>query len=122
MTPQEFMTLYEVALSKQSWEAVAPLLHPNICVTFSNGTFIGLEAVHAVFESNFSQIKNEHYRISNLHWAHCSETEAVCLYQFQWTGIIDGEACSGSGRGTSVLVCEQDHWKLVTEHLGANAI
>ncbi len=41
-----------------------------------------------------------------------------CLYDFNWQGIIEGEKCSGGGRGTSVLILEDGQWKIITEHLG----
>ncbi|TDO96976.1 nuclear transport factor 2 family protein [Marinomonas balearica] len=121
MSPQEIIKKYERALASQDWGSVEPLMHKDVCVTFSNGTFKGLLDVKAVFESNFASIKDEEYSISNLHWAHISETEAVCLYSFNWKGVIEGELCSGGGRGTSVLVFEGGQWQIITEHLGPNA-
>lgn len=118
MTPEDVLKKYELALSSQSWSLVQPLMHKNICVTFSNGTFKGLEEVKTVFESNFSSIKEEVYVISNMYWVHRSETEAICVYNFNWRGVIDGEKCSGGGRGTSVFVCEEARWQIITEHLG----
>lgn len=121
MTPESLLKQYELALSSQSWGRVEPLMHKDVCVTFSNGTFKGISDVRSVFVSNFSSIKDEEYKISNVHWAYKSETEAVCLYQFNWKGIIDGEMCSGAGRGTSVLVFDDQRWQIITEHLGPNA-
>ncbi|MFM2484989.1 nuclear transport factor 2 family protein [Celerinatantimonas yamalensis] len=118
MTPQEILKKYELALASQDWKSVEPLMHENVCVTFSNGTFKGLKEVEGVFISNFASIQDEEYKISNLHWAYISDTEAVCLYDFNWKGIIEGEMCSGGGRGTSVLVRENNQWKIITEHLG----
>lgn len=121
MTPESLLKQYELALSSQSWGRVEPLMHKDVCVTFSNGTFKGISDVRSVFVSNFSSIKDEEYKISNVHWAYKSETEAVCLYQFNWKGIINGEMCSGAGRGTSVLVFDDERWQIITEHLGPNA-
>ncbi|MBJ7556167.1 nuclear transport factor 2 family protein [Marinomonas spartinae] len=120
MKPQQVLKSYELALASQDWCLVEPLMHKNVCVTFSNGTFKGIEEVRTVFEENFSSIKDEQYSISKAHWAHISETEAVCLYCFSWKGIIEGEHCSGSGRGTTVLINENGCWQIITEHLGPN--
>lgn len=121
MTPQDLMKAYEKALASQQWSEVEPLMHDDVCVTFSNGTFKGKEAVKQSFETNFSLIKEEEYSISNLHWALINDTCAVCLYRFQWQGIIDDELCSGGGRGTSTLVYSSGHWQVLTEHLGPHA-
>lgn len=118
MSPKDLLKKYETALSSQNWNAVEPLMHKDICVTFSNGTYKGINEVRAVFERNFSAIKEEQYIISNMHWAHSNDTNAVCLYDFNWQGIINGELCSGGGRGTSVLIYNDKKWQIITEHLG----
>lgn len=114
MTPQDLMRSYEKALATQEWRN-------DVCVTFSTGTFKGKSAVQAAFENNFSIIKDEQYSISNLHWVHRDHDFAVCLYDFSWQGLIDGQAASGAGRGTSTLVATDDVWQILTEHLGPNA-
>lgn len=120
MTPQDILRQYEAALAQQRWPAVEPLMHPNVCVTFSNGTFKGITEVQAAFERNFSVIQDEKYQISETHWAHQSATDAVCLYRFQWTGLIGGQPASGSGRGTTVLI-KEGQWRIIAEHLGPEA-
>lgn len=125
MTPQDLLKQYEKAISTQAWENVEPLMHEGICVTFSTGTFKGKQEVQKVFEKNFSLIKDEVYSITDIHWACSSEDTAVCLYNFHWKGIINGQAASGGGRGTSVLVKSDvkpdGAWLIITEHLGPHA-
>lgn len=117
-TPAELLTAYEKALSSQRWSEVEAFFHDDACVTFANGTFKGKAAIRAVFEQNFRSIEDERYAIANVHWAYQSATSAIALYEFHWQGMINGEAASGGGRGTSVLIFEQDRWWIVTEHLG----
>ena len=123
MTAEDFVRAYEMALASQQWSAVEPLLHPDVCVTFSTGAVHkGKPAVRAAFERNFAAIQEESYRISNVHWAICSTSLAVYLFDFAWSGIIAGRAASGGGRGTGVLVRGGDGaWQLVAEHLGPAA-
>ncbi len=119
MTPEEFIRAYEKALASQDWSRVEPLVHNDACVTFSSGTVHkGRDAVKAAFEKNFSLIKDEEYSITNVHWVVKSETTAVYLFDFQWSGIIKDKPASGGGRGTSVLVNENNRWHLLVEHLG----
>ncbi|MFQ3230758.1 MAG: hypothetical protein ACI9DO_002135 [Reinekea sp.] len=120
MTPQEALQKYELAIASQSWASIEPLMHQDVCVTFSDGTYKGLQEVKSAFERNFALIIDEEYKISNVHWAYISNTEAVCLLNFNWKGIIDGELCSGGGRGTSVLIKNNGKWQIITEHLGPN--
>lgn len=119
MSPEDFIPAYERALATQQWAAVEPLVHRDVCVTFSTGTVHkGLAAVQAAFEANFAAIDDETYRIENVHWVLCTDVTAVFLFDFHWAGRIDGCDASGAGRGTSVLICEGDVWKLIAEHLG----
>lgn len=120
MTPDDFLKNYEHALAMQQWQVVAPLIHEDACVTFSDGTFRGKAAVQAAFERTFGLIADETYTIANLHWVRKSDDYAVCQFDFGWSGIINGKAAHGSGRGTSVLVQENGRWQLLTEHLGPN--
>ena len=119
MNPEEFIKLYETALGTQDWKIVEPLVSENVSVTFSNGTIhIGKENVQKAFEKNFSLIKNEKYAVENIKWLVKDKKYAVYLFEFNWTGIIEGTSVSGNGIGTSVLIKENAKWKLLTEHLG----
>lgn len=119
MEPENFVILYEKALETQEWRKVAPLIHPNCTVTFSNGSYHkGKTEVQAAFERNFDSIENEKYSITELHWVIKNEDFAVFTYSFAWSGIIAGAQVSGGGRGTSAIVRGDPSWQLVSEHLG----
>lgn len=119
MNPEDFIQAYEAALASQDWNQVAPLVHHNVCVTFSNGArHEGKDEVQKAFEKNFSLIKEESYSIKNVHWVMKNSQTAVYLFDFHWSGIINDKPASGGGRGTSVLVNENGKWLLLVEHLG----
>ena len=123
MTADDFVRAYETALASQQWSAVDPLLHADVCVTFSTGAVHkGKPAVRAAFERNFAAIRDETYRVSNVHWAARTPDLAVYLFDFAWSGLINGKAASGAGRGTAVVVRNGDAtWQLIAEHLGPAA-
>ncbi|MFT5198233.1 MAG: ketosteroid isomerase-like protein [Planctomycetota bacterium] len=51
MEPAEFVTEYGRALATQDWSKVAPLMHADVCVTFSSGAVHqGIDAVQKAFE------------------------------------------------------------------------
>ena len=119
MSATDFVRSYELALATQDWGAVDPLVHHDASVTFSDGSVHkGKDAVRAAFERNFRAIVGERYRITNVHWLLQSEHAAVYLFDFHWTGTIDGHSASGAGRGTTVIVRGGGGWQLLTEHLG----
>jgi len=120
--PEDFLRNYGLALATQNWEAVSPLIREDACVTFSSGSFyVGKTEIQQAFERNFGSIQDEKYLISDIHWVTKSRDYAICIYAFEWHGIINGKLSSGSGRGTSVLICEKGKWFLLSEHLGPNA-
>ena len=119
MTPADLIRDYEAALATQDWAHVEPLLHPDVCVTFSNGTsFRGRDDVGAAFRRNFALIEDETYAISAVHWLAQDDCHAACVYEFRWSGLIAGKDASGAGRGTSLLVHTDDRWLVLAEHLG----
>lgn len=122
MTPEQFISQYEAALATQQWESVAPLIHKDCVVTFNDGTYKGKAAVEETFRRTFALIQDEIYSLSNIYWVQRTETTAVLVYNFSWSGIINGQTASGSGRGTSVLIQQAGKWQLICEHLGPNAI
>jgi ketosteroid isomerase-like protein len=96
-------------------------MHDAICATFSTGTHRGKAEVQKAFEQNFAAIKEEEYSFDNLTWVLLGKECAVCLYTFQWQGLVNGQPSSGGGRGTSVLVNVSGEWQIITEHLGPHA-
>ncbi len=119
MKPDDFITEYEKALASQDWAEVDPLIHSNCTVTFSSGSVHkGKDAVEKAFRGNFAMIKDEKYKISEVHWIVKTKDFAVYTFVFNWSGIMNGKPAAGAGRGTSSLVKENGIWLLVSEHLG----
>ncbi|MBO6558775.1 MAG: nuclear transport factor 2 family protein [Pseudomonadales bacterium] len=119
MVSAEFVQQYETALASHSWEKVSPLISERASVVFSNGTVHkGKEAVRVAYERNWKKITSESYEMTNVHWLLDSSDTAVYMFDFSWTGVIDGEATAGGGRGTAVIILENGKWQLLAEHLG----
>ncbi len=119
VSASEFVHRYEAALATQQWEVVSPLIHENASVIFSNGTaHKGKVAVRAAYERNFAAIKNDTYAMTNVHWLLDTSDTAAYMFDFTWSGVINGQAAQGAGRGTAVLVRENGSWQLLAEHLG----
>ncbi len=121
MNPETFIKKYEAALKSQKWEIVKPLMHNEVCVTFSTGAVHkGIAQVKQAYEQNFASIKNEQFLITNVHWVKQTEQFAVYLFDFKWQGLYQGKSIGGTGKGTTVLVNEEGNWKILTEQLGAS--
>ncbi len=116
--PEEFLNQYKSALATQNWEEVSPLIHEDACVVFSSGTHKGKREVKQAIEKNFALIKNETFSISNVHWVQKTDSFAVLLFNFHWSGLINENPAKGTGRGSSIIVKEKGKWQLLIEHLG----
>lgn len=121
MNHESFLSAYEQAFALQSWDALAPFIDDNACFVFSDGTYVGKTQIERAIHATFALIKDEKYRLENVHWVHVSCDCALCTYRFLWSGLINGVASQGSGRGTSLLINAATGWKIKHEHLGPNA-
>ncbi len=66
MSPKDSMQKYEKALESQSWHNVEPLMHGDVCVTFSSGTFKGKQEVqkHLKKPLHLSRIEKGYVSVS----------------------------------------------------------
>lgn len=119
MSAKALLEKYLVEINKHDFDLVTPLISDQCKFWFTSGTFVGLEEARAAFEKTWRMIENEVYSLSDLEWIAESETSAVCLYTYHWSGLIEGQAREGKGRGTSCFRKEARGWKLVHEHLSA---
>lgn len=116
-TPQDTLRMYEEATNTHVFDHVAPLISDDAVYFFSDETVTGLESLKRYFEKTWSLIQDETYAIDHVEWITAGETTAVCVYQFHWTGKVNGRLREGSGRGTNVLKKLNGHWKMAHEHL-----
>ena len=71
---------------------------------------------------NFAAIADETYRIRDVRWLLRTDDAAMCVYVFNWSGVIDGKPSAGNGRGTSVLRRSDDSWLVVHELLSKGGL
>lgn len=113
----QFLKQYEEATNSHNFDNVAPLIAKEAVYWFSDGSYEGLASIREAFEAAWNTVKDEVYTISNIRWLAVSDTAAVCVYDFSWKGLIDGESKSGGGRGTNALAKTGKGWQIVHEHL-----
>ncbi|HMN59029.1 MAG TPA: nuclear transport factor 2 family protein [Anaerolinea sp.] len=117
-SPDELMREYEQAANRHDLQATLDLIDEDAVYLFSDGSaHLGKGAVERAICRNFDAIQEEIYRIDNLTWLVKGEEIAACVYDFAWSGMINGQAAGGAGRGTSVLQRSGGGWKVVHEHL-----
>lgn len=111
------MKAYEQANNSHLFTNVKPFIAENATYWFTDGSFTGIDEIQAAVEATFDKIQDEDYRIEDLKWVIEEDSTAACTYKFIWSGIIDGIAKQGSGRGTNVLKKQNDGWRIIHEHL-----
>ncbi|MBP0459876.1 nuclear transport factor 2 family protein [Streptomyces bomunensis] len=113
------MRAYEQATNSHDPTRLEPLIASDAVYWFSDGSHRGRAAILSAIAETFATIRGEVYRISDLEWIAHGGDRAVCRYRFTWTGTIDGNPRSGSGRGTNVLVNNAGNWQMLHEHLSS---
>lgn len=113
----QFIKKYEVATNSHDFSNVSELIHPDAIYRFTDGDFVGIDAIGKAFESTWNSIKDETYSISNLSIVFTDTNSATFTYTFNWTGIVGGERKSGNGRGTNVIVRNGNKLQSIFEHL-----
>lgn len=117
MTPEAFLKEYERTTNTHDFNSVRPLIADNAVYFFSERTLNGVDEIERAFAETWERIKDETYSISDVNWIALSSDTAVCIYTFNWEGMVEGTRKSGSGRGTNVLVKTDGKWQMVHEHL-----
>jgi ketosteroid isomerase-like protein len=112
-----FLKRYEDATNTHVFSNVANLIHPDATYRFTDGDFIGIEAIRKAFEDTWGSIKDEVYSLSDLKIIAVDLNSASITYTFNWSGVVDGEQKSGNGRGTNIIVRSADGLQCIHEHL-----
>lgn len=97
------MREYERATATKDFSVVAPLIDPGAFYRFTDGDFVGIEAIREAFNATWQRIKDEVYTLSNIRAIVWNNDLASVTYDFTWEGEVDGTHKSGKGRGFNTL-------------------
>jgi ketosteroid isomerase-like protein len=111
------MAEYERAANSHDVRRVLPMIAEDATYWFTDGSYRGREEIAGALERTFAAIQGEVYEIRELEWLAVSDDVAACRYRFSWRGVVDGQASSGLGRGTNVVVRRGGAWLVQHEHL-----
>jgi len=114
---QEFLKEYATRTNSHDFSILQPLISDNATYWFTDGSYSGIKEIEQAITRTFNKIENEVYSIKNVQWIINTDNIAVCRYEFEWKGIVEGEEKSGNGRGTNVIVANNGKWQILHEHL-----
>jgi ketosteroid isomerase-like protein len=113
---------YIAGTNTHDFDNVRPLLHPDAVFRFSDADCAGVLAAQHYFEGTWAAVKDERYDAVDVAWRLPTPTTAIASYTYRWTGLIDGQRHSGSGRATNVFVTgSEGRWLLAHEHLSPSS-
>jgi ketosteroid isomerase-like protein len=117
----ELFEKYEAASNAKVWAQVADMIHPDATYRFTDGDFVGRDAIRGAFEktwSNSANVRDERYYLTDLKIISTDVNSAVVTYTFNWAGMIEGKKpFSVRGRGTNIIVRNGDKLQFIHEHL-----
>lgn len=116
---EKFLKAYEERSNTHDFKNVKPLIAPHALYWFSDGTHEGINAIEKAFTKTWNKIQDETYRIKNVRWLIASSNVGVCVYDFHWSGKVNGKKQSGRGRGTNIIVKRGKKWQMIHEHLSS---
>ena len=109
-------------MNAKDLDGTLELIADDAVYFWSNGSsMFGKAAIAEGLKRNFDVIQKDTYETLDVTWIVNSDDLAACVYQFRWTGEIEGKAVAGGGRGSSVLRRVHGQWRTVHEHLSAGA-
>ncbi|HLD74822.1 MAG TPA: nuclear transport factor 2 family protein [Bdellovibrionota bacterium] len=117
MNPESVLSEYEKGLNTHNFDNVRHLIAPDAVFWFNEGSFEGIDEIEKACNKTFNLIKNEKYWLTNKKWISSSQETVAIIYNYNWTGVINGKNESGFGRGTSILANIDNTWKIIHEHL-----
>jgi uncharacterized protein (TIGR02246 family) len=122
MTPAEVKAELMRRMAAKDLHGTLELIADDAVYFWSNGAaMFGKEAVAEGLKANFAAIANDTYEISDVTWLVESGDVAACVFEFTWTGDIEGQPAAGRGRGASVLRRTDGQWQIVHENLSSGA-
>lgn len=112
-----FLEAYGKANDTLNFQNVAPFIADDAVFWFTNGAFVGTDAIRKEFEATWKRIQSETYTVSDIEWMVVTYNNAVRRYVFRSDGEVNSERQIYEGRGTTVLKRIDGNWQIVHEHL-----
>lgn len=118
MTPAQTKRELLRRMQAKDLAATMELIADDAVYFWSNGSaMFGKAAIAEAMRTNFEGIKNDTYDVTDVIWIAEDDDVAACVFRFEWTGVVEGRAASGRGRGASVLKRTDGVWRVAHENL-----
>ncbi len=117
-SPAQCLAAFVAALNAKDTDGALALLTDDVAFFYSNGAALwGKAAIREAIAENWRGIDRDNYTTHDPVWLAQSDSAAVVVYSFSWSGLSDGKEIGGRGRGTTALRREAGGWRIAHEHL-----
>ena len=117
-TPQACTADFTAALLRRDMAAALALLADDVVFFYSNGAVLhGKDAFASSMAANWAVVEDYNYSTLDAVWIAQSDSVAVVVYGFAWSGMARGQHVGGAGRGTRVFRNSPAGWLVAHEHL-----
>jgi len=112
------LNAYIEAINSRDFSQVSKLLHENAVFYIDNKVQADLKQIAAYHEHFWNTLKDSKFWASDIDVIHSDCKCHVYLYQYKFSGYMDGKFVEGSGRSTDVFVQNDmtEQWQLLHEH------
>ena len=122
LSPAEVKAELIKRMGSKDLSGTLELIADDAVYFWSNGTaMFGKNAIAEGLNANFRSIERDTFDVHDVTWLVESADAAACVFRFEWTGVIDGNAARGRGRGASVFRRGPMGWQVVHENLSNGA-
>lgn len=114
---RDFLERYEAAANSGDFANVRDMIHPEAIFRFTDGDFIGREAIQGAFEKTWGHdIQDDLYYLTGVKVISKDVKSATVTFTFNWTGVVEGRPVHTVGRGTGVIVRNAGRLQFIFEH------
>ena len=116
----QFLNCFEEIAEKESFDLIENMIHDDAFFRFNDGDFFGKPAVRGAFEKTWkgsANVRKERFYLTDVQVLTVDKQSATATYTYNWEGSMDGKSFRIQGRGTRVLVVEDDRLQIIHEHL-----
>ncbi|MGY3779081.1 YybH family protein [Isobaculum melis] len=110
---------YINATNTHDFSEVEKCLAQNAVYWFSDNSCTTIDAIKEYFEQAWTTVQEEVYQADHVQWIATSSEVATCIYEYKWSGLVNGIHQSGKGRATNIFKQVDQKWLLIHEHLSA---
>ena len=116
----QFLHHFEELAMKEDFKLLEHLIDERAYFRFSDGDFVGRQAIRAVFEKTWKgdpSVKKARFYLTDIVVLTTDKASASATYTYNWEGAQGSREFKIQGRGTRVLVLKGGALQIAHEHL-----